>query len=143
MTTFNARTASDLIYTVANAARILGKRFQGLTIQVWFNCVYIHAKGQISRFMSKTAFKQMFVDFRKAGAKALTVTKDLFISGLFKVRNETKNTAYDVLIVEQHVTCGCEDYQAQLNAFGKGVCKHGYAVLNHLGFTSLADFVRA
>lgn len=137
------RNASNLIYTAANAARILGKRFQGLQIQVWFNCVYIHAKGQFSRFVSKTAFKQMFVDFRKAGAKALTVTANLFVPNTFKVRNESKNTAYDVLIIEKNITCGCEDYNNQMEAMGKRVCKHGYAVLNHLGYNSLADYVRA
>ncbi|MDS3862380.1 hypothetical protein RIF25_16400 [Thermosynechococcaceae cyanobacterium BACA0444] len=137
------KSATDLIYTAANAARILGKRFQGLQIQVWFNCVYVHTKGQFSRFISKASFKQMFVDFRKAGAKALTVTANLFVPNTFKVRNGTKDTAYDVLIIEKNITCGCEDYNNQMEAFNKGVCKHGYAVLNHLGYNSLADYVRA
>ena len=135
------KAASDLIYTAANAARILGKRFSNLVIEIWFNVVYLHGVT-LSRFMSKKAFKQQFVDFRKAGAKALTVTANLFAPNTFKVRNETKNTAYDVLIIEQHITCDCEDYNAQLQAFGKGVCKHGYAVLNHLGYNSLAAYIK-
>jgi len=137
------KSATDLIYTAANAARILGKRFSNLTIQVWFNCVYVWAKGQFSRFVSKTAFKQMFVEFRKAGAKTLTVTANLFVPNTYTVRNEAKNSTYQVLTTGNAVTCECEDYNAQVQAFKKGVCKHGYAVLNHLGYNSLADYVRA
>ncbi|AFY60077.1 SWIM zinc finger family protein [Synechococcus sp. PCC 6312] len=136
------KTATDLIYTAANAARILGKRFSNLVIEIWANVVYLHG-SKISRFVSKTAFKQMFVEFRKAGAKALTVTANLFVPNTYKVRNETKGTAYDVLIIDRHITCGCEDYTAQYDAMGKGVCKHGYAVLNHLGYNCLADYLRA
>ncbi len=134
------KSATDLIYTAANAACILGKRFSKLVIEVWFNVVYLHGSN-LSRFMSKKAFRQAFVDFRKAGAKALTVTANLFVPNTFKVRNETKNTAYDVLIIDRHITCGCEDYNTQFEAMGKGVCKHGYAVLNHLGYDFLQAYI--
>ncbi|AFY62798.1 hypothetical protein [Synechococcus sp. PCC 6312] len=134
------RKVSNLIYTAANAARILGKRFSNLVIEIWANVVYLHGV-KLSRFVSKAAFKQMFVDFRKAGAKSLTVTQNLFVPNAYKVRNETKGTAYDVVIINQNFTCACDDYIAQYTAMGKGVCKHGYAVLNHLGFTSLADYI--
>lgn len=84
----------------------------------------------------------MFVDFRKAGAKALTIIANLFVPNTFKVRNETKGTAYDVLIIEKNITCGCEDYQVQMEAFNKAVCMHSYAVLNHLGYNSLAAYIK-
>ncbi len=112
------RTASNLIYTASAAACILGKRFSKLAIEIWANVVYLHG-SHLSRFMSKKAFKKAFVSFRQAGVRALTVTANLFAPNTFKVRNETKGTAYDVLIVEQHITCGCEDYNAQHRHFVK------------------------
>ncbi len=133
------KTATDLIYTTANAARILGNKTKGLVIEVWANVVYLHAQGLFSRFTSKKAFKQQFVDFRKEGAIGLEVVKVPFESGEYMVRSSSGETAYLVQCLTDKLTCTCQDYQAQSAAMNKACCKHCYATLNHLGYTSLAD----
>lgn len=140
------KTAKDLIYSVSNAIRILGRKYHGLTIEVWANVIWVWGKKQVSRFVSKAKFRQMFVDFRRHGAKSLTVTKDLIEPNLYTVRNEAKDSTRRVEIVPGHkspIQCTCEDYNAQILAMGKGVCKHGYAVLTELGYSSLSDYIQA
>jgi hypothetical protein len=41
------------------------------------------------------------------------------------------------------VFCTCDDFNNQLEFWGRGCCKHGYAVLAHLGFGSLRDYMTA
>ncbi|MDS3861245.1 hypothetical protein RIF25_10545 [Thermosynechococcaceae cyanobacterium BACA0444] len=139
-----AKSAQDLIYSVSNAIRILGRKYNALKVQVWFNCVYVWAKGQVSRLVSKSKFRHQFVDFRKAGSKVLEVTKDLFEPNTYHVYNPVKDSRHHVTIERSHkspLQCTCEDYNSQLQVLGKGVCKHGYAILSELGYSSLADYL--
>lgn len=85
--------------------------------------------------------KQAFVSRRKARARALTVTPWLMTPGHWTVRNETKGTTYDVVEYPTAIYCTCADYGNQLEAFGQGCCKHGYSVLNQLGFNSLSEYL--
>jgi hypothetical protein len=39
--------------------------------------------------------------------------------------------------------CTCDDFNNQLEFFGRGCCKHGYAVLNSLGCQSLEHYLAA
>ncbi len=140
-TTKVTKTAQELIYSVSNAIRILGKKFNGIKVQVWFNVVYIHAKGQVSRFVSKAKFRQQFVEFRKAGATGLEVVKVPFESGEYMVSSSSKDGSYLVQCLTDKLTCTCQDYQSQAAVMKKACCKHCYATLNHLGFASLADYI--
>ncbi|AFY61169.1 SWIM zinc finger family protein [Synechococcus sp. PCC 6312] len=135
------KTATDLIYTAANAARIMGNKIKGLVIEVWANVVYLHAKGLFSRFASKAAFKHQFVAFRKAGAVGLDVVKVPFETGEYMVCSSSGETAYLVQYLTNKLTCTCQDFQTQAAVMKKACCKHCYATLNHLGYNSLADYV--
>lgn len=135
------KTAQELIYSVSNAIRILGKKFSNIRIQVWANVVYVWAKGKVSRFVSKSKFKQQFVEFRKEGATGLDVVKVPFETGEYMVSSASKDGSYLVQCLTDKLTCTCQDYQAQYAAMNKACCKHCYATLNHLGYNSLADYI--
>ncbi len=137
------KSATDLIYTAANAARILSNKIKGLVIEVWANCVYLHAQGLFSRFASKTAFKQQFVDFRKQGSIGLEVVKVPFETGEYMVQSASKDGSYLVQSLTDKLTCTCQDYQSQSVAMNKACCKYCYATLNHLGYTSLTEYINA
>lgn len=138
--------AINLIYSVATAGRILssqlGKVFKKAeSIKILRNCVqvtYRTAFGRCSTFLSTKLFKSSFVDRRKEDAAQLEVE----IQGkIFKVQNPKKGTTYRLHAFCEGILCTCEDYRNQVSFYKKGCCKHGYAVLQYLGFNSLSDYV--
>jgi hypothetical protein len=136
-------SAHDLLFSASAVRRILGLSASiAVCVKVWSRVVWVHVAGRRPTLISKQRFKHHFVGRRQAAAKALQVTRYAFDQQAFTVRNETKNSTYKVT-AKAAVSCECDDYQNQLNFLGKGCCKHGYAVLNHLGFKSLADYVNA
>jgi predicted nucleic acid-binding Zn finger protein len=140
------KTAQELIYSVSNALRILGKKYHSLKIEVWSNCIWVWGKSQVCKFVSKNLFKRQFVSFRQQGSKVLEVTKDLYESNVYHVYNPIKDSRHHVTVVAGHVSplqCTCADYNQQLQAMGKGCCKHAYALLTELGYSSLSDYIAA
>jgi hypothetical protein len=136
-------SAHDLLFSASAVRRILGLAASiAIRVKVWPYVIWVHVAGQRPTFISKQCFKRHFVTRRQAAAKALQVTRYAFDQQAFTVRNETKHSTYQV-IANDTVSCECHDYQNQLSFLGKGCCKHGYAVLNHLGFKSLTDYVHA
>jgi hypothetical protein len=135
-------TRSNILYSVSAVKRLLGLGDRiFVKIQEFANVVWVWVKGKRPTFISKKAFKQHFVDRRKAQAKGLVVTQNAYCDATFTVKNETKGNSYQTAIYETAIACECEDYQNQKEFFGRGVCKHGYAVLAHLGFSSLKDYI--
>lgn len=113
-----------------------------------YNVVYqFSAKGKITRcahFLSVTQFEENFQEFRQAKSNELTVTPVVGSNWEYKVSNPEKGTSYNVETRHPYIPCTCPDYtrQRERNSHGKPiVCKHGYAVLKTLGFSSLTDYV--
>jgi hypothetical protein len=135
-------TSSNILYSVSSVKRLLGLGDRILVkIQEFAKVVWVWVQGKRPTFISKKAFKQHFVDRRKAQAKGLTVTRNGFNSSAYSVRNEARNTSYKVILGNSAIACECEDYRNQTEFFGRGVCKHGYAVLAQLGYSSLKDYL--
>lgn len=137
--------SKSLIYTASAAVRILKLAIKASQVRVeqWFNCVWVWVPGQLCRILSKAAFKAEFVAFRRANATALKVTRHLLTPNCFGVRNEDKGTLYTVTASQSAIACQCPDYQQQIEAFGKGACKHAYSVLNQLGYATLSDYLNS
>jgi len=138
---------TNMIYSMAAAARILAKeigevfkrvefiRFIGHVVQVTYKTAF----GRCSTFLSFVSFKKNFVDRRKSDAQDLEVSH---IGGYeYKVNNPKKDSNYICQAYPDGIDCCCEDYRNQILFFKKGCCKHGYAVLNHLGFKKLNDYI--
>lgn len=136
-------TSLNLIYSAAAVYRMVGDRFPVVRVEKWWKVCLVVFKGRPARFMSKQAFLKHFVEWRKAQARVLRVIQRVDAANQFTVRNESKRSAYVVQAMPQGLVCECEDYSNQLRFLGKGCCKHGYAVLSHLGFGSLQSYLNA
>lgn len=131
------------LYTLNRAARILKlKRDQiefiypcsdGCLVGLWNDSVFI----------PKAEFIKLLSSDRRQRSKSLKAVPNLFNSELFVVRNENKSTVYKLECHEDHIDCECQDYKNLVNDFGhnKVACKHVYAVLTKLNFSSLADYI--
>ncbi|MBD2006465.1 MULTISPECIES: hypothetical protein [Cyanophyceae] len=129
-----------LIYSKAAIARIFNVALSRVkVVQVWWRVCFVIIEGQRPRFVSCQAFLNNFVDWRKQQARELLTNrvKDNF----FRVVNPKKATAYSLYAYQDSIDCSCEDYSNQIKFIGKGCCKHGYAVLHHLGFDRLKDYI--
>ena len=76
-------------------------------------------------------------------SKALNVEVErLEKANYFTVKNPHKGTEYNVLPLMEHLSCNCPDYSNQSIAFNseKVACKHIFAVLNYLQFSSITEY---
>jgi len=133
----------NILYSVSAVKRLLGLGDRiAVKIQEFSFVIWVWVKGQRPTFISKKAFKQHFVDRRKTQARGLVVTRNAYQSCSYSVRNEAKNSIYKVVLGATAIACECEDYRNQTEFFGRGVCKHGYAVLAQIGYSSLKDYLQ-
>jgi hypothetical protein len=140
--------SQNQLYSKVSAAAILKLQPREIDrVEVWPNVVYVNAH-RLSRFVSMTDFKKIFVERRKKGAADLKVINAPMIGG-YVVKNEKKGTNYIVTPYKDRIECACEDYgnQLRLNPETLGTkhacCKHVYAVLNYLGHKTLKEYLEA
>lgn len=137
-------TAKNLVYSASAVRRILKIAMETqIVIREWDSVIWVWVKGKRPTFISKSAFKKHFVEWRKAQAEGLSIRRSSLIRSRFEVSNEKKDTTYSVIACTDGVLCECEDFKNQVGYLdlGKGCCKHGYAVLNYLGFSSLGGYL--
>lgn len=132
--------ATSLIYSKSAIARIEGISPKDVVrFEVWAKVVFVIVRGRRPRFYSKKLFKSHFVNRRREQAYSVEISR---VKGnWYRAENLKKGTTYDVYALKDAIDCTCEDYSNQIRFLKKGCCKHGYAVLLHLGFSSLADYV--
>ncbi len=135
-------TAEQLLYSKSAAARLLGVNLEDiLDLQVWGTGIWVNIEGQRPRILSKKAFKQHFVEWRKAAARPLLVTAQIFNPNTYTVRNETKASYYQVQLLPGQVNCTCGDFTNQQQVFNQACCKHLYATLQFCGYSSLTEYL--
>jgi hypothetical protein len=135
-------TAEQLLYSKSAAARLLGVNPEEiLDLQVWGTGIWVNIEGQRPRILSKRAFKQYFVAWRKAAARSLQVTAQIFNPHTYTVRNETKASYYQVQLLPGQVNCTCGDFANQQQVFKYACCKHLYATLQFCGYGSLMAYL--
>jgi len=112
-------------------------------IREFLNVVWVWVKGHRPTFVSKSDLKAHFVEHRKAEARSLQVTDWLRSPARYTVTNPQTGSQHVVTEQADRLDCNCEDYYWQQQFIGRGCCKHGYAVLQYLGFDSLRSYVAA
>ena len=135
-----------MLYTDKAAQRLLGNAAQAKVTEVMPDGAFVTWKaddGQCSGFIPKAKFVELFIGDRKARARGIQVTENAFYPGYYTAYNSYSESRYNLKASTDTIQCQCPDYQKQLERFGKGCCKHGYAVLNAQGFKSLADYIEA
>ena len=84
-------------------------------------------------------FLDDFICIRRKKAEKLEIKQKTEHGYL--VYNPENNNQYEVVTSVNALACQCKDYDNQVKALNKGCCKHGYKVLNHLGFKKLKDYI--
>lgn len=135
-------TRSTILYSAAAVRRMLGlSPSTPVQLREFFKVIWVWVQGQRPTFISKAEMKSHFVEHRKAEAAQLQVTDWLRDPGQFTVTNPETRSRHLVSCLRDRLECDCEDYHWQTRYFGRGCCKHGYAVLQYLGFDSLRDYI--
>ena len=133
----------NLFFNSSTIARIAEVPVDSIDrFEIWDRVILVIFKknrGLRPRFLSNMLFYSSFVEDRKSRSKSIQVTPNAFADRIYTARNESNDHTYTVIAAES-MECQCADYRNQIAFIGKGCCKHGYAVLNHLGFNSLSDW---
>jgi len=134
----------NLVYSIASASRILGVKRESIKgfKRFWKVC-WIWIKGQRPFFISKLVFNRHFAEHRQRQGAELTAKSWPEAPQWYTVENQAKGTSYPVTLEDDGPECACHDYQNQVVILGKGICKHGYAVLLKLGYGSLREYLAA
>ena len=128
----------QILFNASATRRILGLApTTQIKIEVWAHVVWVHVKGQRPTLISKKRYYQEFARYRKEGGQKVKV---YFANG-FKA--EGAKEVYNLDPQETFIDCDCQDMQQQKEVWGKGCCKHGYALLGMFGYKSLQDYVVA
>ena len=133
--------ANRLIFSTVNVARALGIN------KALIQCIWQSGKDAIVQLLDGSELHVKKYDalvamsqIRRERSRALTVTKHLTNTNGFTVRNESKDSCYRLELTDNALSCECQDYQNLKEELGSKVCcKHGYAVLNLLGYSTLKD----
>ena len=114
-------------------------------LQVWTTVIWLKFKGDRPTFVSKSLFQTHFALWRRVQGKRLreagAVRRESQHS--FSVLSQRRNKFHSVEIGDRVLLCTCGDFQKQTELFGRGCCKHAYAVLQTLGHGTLQDFIAA
>lgn len=125
-----------IMYNVSATRRIMGLNPNTqVKIQVWDKVIWVHVEGKRPTFLSKKLYHKHFAQFRREGAKAVKI---YFANG-FKAQGAKE--VYDLTPNDTHIECGCQDFLNQREIWGRGCCKHGYALLGLFGYDSLQEYV--
>jgi hypothetical protein len=136
-------TAFNIVYSVSALSRILGCVIGQITrFQVWGSIVWACVAGHRPRFFSKKLFQAHFAQWRKAQSAQLEA-QPLSQPGFFRVYNSQSASSYLCKVSTYGSMCACPDWANQYEFLGKGCCKHLYAALSYLGFSSLSDYLAA
>jgi hypothetical protein len=145
-------TKATRVFNKSAAARIMGVAVsQIIRVQEFLNCILVIGR-HFCRFVSKMAFMRDYAALRMSNAKTVAVTLQAPIkSGLVIMDCESRPEAnkphsehtVNLNTVSKNYYCTCEDFtQAPELGAIKPPCKHVYATLTTLGYSSLRDFLK-
>ncbi len=135
---------TNLVFSKSAASRILCIPKDWIAgFKIFYRVCWIWIRGSRPRFISKKIFLRHFAEYRQQQGRQLTAKSWPEVLGSFTVENPAKGSSYPVTLDSNGPACDCEDYSNQIKHLGKGVCKHGYAVLLSLGYGSLREYLAA
>jgi len=133
---FNILYSASAVRRIFHLAAGVAVRLERFAFVIW-----VHIAGRRPRFVSLNDFKRHFAEHRQLEATKLRADKEPIFQNLYTVSNPVKGSSYQVAMLDKKVDCTCDDFKNQVQFFGKGCCKHAYAVLFKLGFTNLRDYI--
>lgn len=143
--TRNEMTADNrYIFTQSRAAHILGvKEVEFVYVCSDSNRILVGLFND-SIYLTARDFKVSYAEERKLRGKGFKVTKMVKDDCSYAVRNESKQSVYEVKCKPDSITCTCPDYEMTKSVMksDKVACKHVYSVLGELGYDSLASYLK-
>lgn len=133
---FTSRAAERIIYGTTNYSvcdLYIDRAAQRIVVQI--------ANSNRLIVLEAREFLDNFVSTRQKKATKLEIKKQ--VSWGYVVYNPENNHTYTVTPASKSAVCSCPDYQKQIEAIGRGCCKHGYRVLQHLGHKTLSEYIDA
>ena len=128
------------IYSITAAIKIL-KRKDICKLEIWAKIIFVKFTNGQARFVSKKDFWIEFHRSRKERAKELTVS--YYGNDLYQVSSQSRLDPY-LVSLNDDIQCECADYAEQVKAkFKHPMCKHGWALLDELGFNSLSAYIHS
>jgi hypothetical protein len=141
-------TSQTYIYSASAAGRMFHRPSSHIkAIHVWASVVWVHIQGMRPRFVSKRHFIEHFSLFRQVNGARLRRSGlvRMFSPGNYTVSSQSRPEKFHSVVIHdgssRWLTCTCGDFKLQQELFQKGCCKHGYAVLQTLGFSTLKNFI--
>jgi hypothetical protein len=145
-------TKATRVFNKSAAARIMGVAVsQVIRVQEFINCVLVVGR-KFCRFVSKMAFMRDYAKLRQENAKTVAVTLQVPVkAGLVVTDCESRPEAnkphsthvVSLNTVSKNYYCTCEDFERSPElGMIKPPCKHVYATLTTLGYSSLRDFLK-
>lgn len=127
------------IYSITAAIKILGRK-DICKLEIWAHVIFIKFMNGQGRFMAKKDFWIEFHRSRKERAKDLVVNH--YGRDLYQVSSQSQVDPYFVSVGDD-IQCECMDFANQAKSkFKHPMCKHGWAVINYLGFNSLSAYIQ-
>lgn len=128
------------IYSITAAVKILGRK-DILKLEIWARVIFVKFTNNKARFMAKKDFWIEFHRSRKERARDLVVNH--YGRDLYQVSSQSQVEPYFVSLGDD-IQCECTDYAEQTKAkFKHPMCKHNWALLRHLGFSSLSSYIES
>jgi len=125
-----------LLFNAASTRRILNLApSTQVKIQVWDKVIWVWVKGKRPTLISKKRYYAEFARYRQEGGEKVKI---YFANG-FKA--EGAKETYNLEPQENYIDYSCVDMQQEKEVWGKGCCKHSYALLGMFGYKSLQDYV--
>ena len=129
---------NNLVYTCAAASRITGEDIVSIAYERLHDRFWCWLpKSQKAIPVQSSQFREHFAEWRRQRGKEITDIKQV---NEFTYRVKEK---YIISLFPDAIECDCQDWLNQEEVGIKiPLCKHSYAVLNHLGCSSLSDFIK-
>ena len=109
--------ADQLLYTRKAVSRLMNIDYKDIEFIYVADTFVLVGLYNDSVKLDKSAFKEMFVNDRKAKAQTMTATQHVNNESRFTVRNHGNGHRYQVQATDHSIECECEDYRKQNAAF--------------------------
>jgi hypothetical protein len=140
-------TSTSILFSAASVRRVLGLASgAAVSFRVWAYVIWVHVPGSRPTFISKRRFYSHFAEYRQAAGQQIRASGKVSKVSDTRYTVDSNSAESGFHMVELHpdrVACECHDYSNQVEFFGRGVCKHGYAAIGQLGLTTLAEYLKA
>ena len=135
-------TATTIIFSKRAAQRILGTAIKLVkVVNRAVLVVYWQEDKWVSQFFSRQLFLNHFAEWRRQKGRAVTIRRGNVQDGIWVAEGKQD---YLVIVKDDLMMCECEDFANQEQfGFKVSCCKHIYAVLGQLGYSSVRGYLGA